>query len=182
MTMTASAFVTRACLFVSVFAFTAAGCSNSSPTAPTPTASGPTPVASAPAPAPTSPPPPAPTPTGAVTITINPNPVAHSGAPITDAAGCANVKYTWYYDQVLQETGGSAVTFTGRIDLFDERETNNRNDLNIVVSASGSTTIRSRWCSSAKGRHTAQTQFRGTDAAGRSVIVMGPKVNLVEPQ
>ena len=108
-----------------------------------------------------------PTPIGAVTITINPNPVPHSGAAITDAAGCVGVRYTWFYDQVLQETGGSTVTFTNRIDLFDDRETNNIGDLNIVVPANGSTTIRSRWCSSNRAAHTAQTRWTGTDAAGR---------------
>jgi hypothetical protein len=117
-----------------------------------------------------------------VQISINPNPVAHSGAPITDAAGCANVKYTWFYDQVFQETGGSAVTFTQRIDLFDDRETNNISNLNQVVPANGTSSIRSRWCSSTKAAHTAQTRWTGTDAAGRPISVLGPKVTLSAPQ
>jgi hypothetical protein len=112
-----------------------------------------------------------------VAITINPNPVPHSGAAITDAAGCAGVRFTWFYDQVLQETGGSTVTFTNRIDLFDERETNNR-AVNVVVPANGSVTIGSRWCSSNKAAHTSQTRWSGTDAAGRSITVLGPRVTL----
>jgi hypothetical protein len=117
-----------------------------------------------------------------VTITINPNPVEHSGTPITDAAGCRNVAYTWFYDQVFQETGGSTVTFTNRIDLFDDRETNNISNLNVVVPAGGSFTIRSRWCSSTRSQHSAQTRWTGTDAAGRSVTVLGPRVTLLAPR
>ena len=76
-----------------------------SPTSPTPLANGPVPQP------PVSTPPPTAQAAGAVQITINPNPVPHSGVPITDAAGCRDVRYTWYYDQVFRETGGSTVTF-----------------------------------------------------------------------
>ena len=149
---------------------------DSSPTAPTPpTASGP-PVQT-PAPAPT---PSAPT-VGAVQITVNPNPVAHSGAAITDAAGCRNVPYTWFYDQIFRETNGVAVTFTNRIDLFDDRETNNIGNLSIVVPAGGTSQIRSRWCSSNRAAHSAQTRWTGTDANGNSITVLGPRVTLNTP-
>ena len=152
----------------------AIGCNNS-PTAPD--SDDPPPVV-------TNPPPPSPgpgpTPTGAVTIALNPDPVPHSGQPITDAAGCANVRYTWFYEQVFRETGGSQVTFTNRIDLFDERETNNVS-ANIVVPANGSFTIRSRWCSSDRREHSAQTRWTGTDAAGRAIVVLGPRARLMTP-
>jgi hypothetical protein len=153
----------------------AAGCSDSdsSPTSPTPVTTTP-PTQSGPTPSP------APSAAGAVTVTINPNPVPHSGATIADAPGCAGVRYTWFYDQVLRETGGSTVTFTNRIDLFDERETNNR-AVNVVVPANGSVTIQSRWCSSNRAQHTSQTRWSGTDAAGRTVTVLGPKVTLSIP-
>ena len=153
----------------------AIGCNSDSPTGPT--LDGP-PVVNNPPPAPS--PSPGPTPTGAVTIAINPDPVPHSGQPITDAAGCANVRYTWFYDQVFQETGGSQVTFTNRIDLFDERETNNVS-ANVVVPANGSLTIRSRWCSSDRREHSAQTRWTGTDAAGRAIVVLGAKARLMAP-
>jgi hypothetical protein len=107
--------------------------------------------------------------------------VPHSGAPITDAAGCAGVAYTWFYDQVFTETGGSTVTFTNRIDLFDDRETNNISNLNVVVGARGTTSIRSRWCSSKKDAHSAQTRWTGRDAAGNTVTVLGPRVVLSAP-
>ena len=173
--MSVPSCVTRVCLVAALSASLAGAfaCSKDSPTSPD------KPVAQTPSPTPTQPGP-APTPTGAVQITVNPNPVPHSGAAITDAAGCANVKYTWFYEQVFRETGGSTVTFTNRIDLFDDRETNNTNTT-LTVSANGSNSIRSRWCSSNKAAHSAQTRWTGTDAAGRTISVLGPKVILAAP-
>ena len=181
--MFVSSFIARGSLVVavSVCVIAASSCS-SSPTSPDPVAQNPTPTQPGPTPAPTPTPTPTPSPVGAVTISVNPNPVPHSGVPVADVAGCRNVPYTWYYDQVFQETGGSTVTFTQRIDLFDERETNNISNLNIVVSANGTNSIRSRWCTSAKIQHSAQTRWIGTDAAGRSISVLGPRVILTAPQ
>jgi hypothetical protein len=182
MIMFVSSLMTRGSLIAaaSVCVIALSGCGDSSsPTSPTPQP--PTATQPGPAPTPTPPPTPTPSPVGAVTISINPNPVPHSGVPVADAAGCRNVPHTWYYDQVFQETGGSTVTFTQRIDLFDDRETNNISNLNVVVSANGSNSIRSRWCSSARAQHSAQTRWIGTDAAGNSVSVMGPKVILTAP-
>jgi hypothetical protein len=175
--MSVSSCVTRVCLVAALSASLAGAfaCSKDTPTSPD------QPVAQTPSPQPTQP---GPAPTqavGAVQITVNPNPVPHSGAPITDAAGCVGVKYTWFYDQVFRETGGANVTFTNRIDLFDDRETNNVGNLNVVVGAGGSNSIRSRWCSSNKAAHSAQTRWTGTDAAGRSISVLGPKVILAAP-
>jgi hypothetical protein len=173
--MNASPFVNRLCAAAACgILLIAAGCSDSSPTSPSPNTP---PTATQPGPAPT----PAPTPAGAVTVSINPNPVPHSGATIADAPGCAGVRYTWFYDQVLRETGGSTVTFTNRIDLFDDRETNNR-AINVVVPANGSVTIQSRWCSSTRAAHSSQTRWTGTDASGRSVSVLSPLVTLSTPQ
>lgn len=175
--MSVSSCVTRVCLVTALTASLAGAFACSKADSP----SGPSPVAQTPSPQPTQP---GPAPTqavGAVQITVNPNPVPHSGAPITDAAGCVGVKYTWFYDQVFRETGGSTVTFTNRIDLFDDRETNNTSNLSVVVAAGGSNQIRSRWCSSNKAAHSAQTRWTGTDAAGRSISVLGPKVILAAP-
>ena len=174
--MSVPSCVTRVCIVAALCASIAAAsaCSKDTPTSPD------QPVAQTPTPQPTQPGPPVAA-SGAIEISVNPNPVPHSGVPITDAAGCSNVKYTWYYDQVFRETGGANVTLTNRIDLFDERETNNVGNLNIGVSARGTNSIRSRWCSSTKAQHTAQTRWTGTDASGRSISVLGPKVILSAP-
>jgi len=176
--MTAAVLFARGCLIVMAAILVVAGsaCSNGSPTAPDPVQSTP-PTASGPTP-PTNTPPPSPV--GALTVQINPNPVPHSGARIPDAPGCANVQFTWFYDQILTETGGSTITLTNRIDLFDERETNNRS-VNVVVPANGSTTVPTRWCSSNRATHSSQTRWTGTDAAGRTVTVLGPRVILNTP-
>jgi hypothetical protein len=174
--MTVVHTLARGCQIVAAAAFvvSAVACSDGSPTSPDPvtppTASGPPPPTNNPAPSPT----------GALSVQINPNPVPHSGARIPDAPGCANVQFTWFYDQVIRETGGSTVTLTNRIDLFDDRETNNR-AVNIVISANGSTTVPTRWCSSNRAAHSSQTRWSGTDAQGRSVTVLGPRVTLNAP-
>jgi hypothetical protein len=49
------------------------------------------------------------------------------------------------------------------------------------VPANGSVTIQSRWCSSNRAQHTSQTRWTGTDAAGRTVTVLSPKVTLTTP-
>ena len=119
-----------------------------------------------------------PTPTGSVQVAVNPNPVPFSGQPITDASSCANSPNTWFYDQVLTETGGADVTITGRVDTFDGRVASTRNDLNIAIPARGSATLRSRWCSAQPTAHTAQTSFSGRDASGHTFNVDGPTVQL----
>ena len=175
--MTVAVLFARGCLILlaAVLVLAGSACGDGSPTSPDPVQNTP-PTASGPTP-PTTP---APSPVGSITVQINPNPVPHSGARIPDAPGCANVQYTWFYDQVIRETGGSAVTLTNRIDLFDERETNNR-AVNVVVPANGSVTVPTRWCSSTRAAHSAQTRWTGTDASGRSITVLGPKVTLNNP-
>lgn len=173
-----AAVLSRGSLLVAatVFALAGAACGDGSPTSPDPVSP---PTAGSPPPSSPAPTPPA-TPAGNLTVQINPSPVPHSGARIPDAPGCANVAYTWFYDQVLTETGGSAITLTNRIDLFDDRETNNR-AVNIVVGANSSVTVPTRWCSSNRAQHSAQTRWTGTDAGGRSVTVLGPRVILNAP-
>lgn len=139
---------------------------SSSPTAP----SGSSPAPSAPAPAATS---------GSVQIAINPNPVPYSTTPI---AGCAATsRNTWFYDQMLRETGGVAVTFTSRIDKFDGRVVNSPTGLNLAVPANGNLTIPTKWCSGAAVAHTAQTTFIGADEKGNAITIEGPVANLRSP-
>jgi len=167
----------------------ACGDTESSPTGPTVARSVPVPSGSgrgaAPAPTPTPTPTPTanPTPdpttsaTGRVAVTINPNPVPFSGQPITDVASCSDRANTWFYEQVLRETGGVAVTVTERVDSFDGAVTS-RSNPGIRIPANGSSTIRTRWCSSSPSAHTAQTNFSGTDANGRTWTMTGATVRL----
>src|SRR5204863_7805744 len=156
-----------------------------SPTAPSTVSPGGVPSRSnnsgTPAPAPT----PTPTPTppssgsgaGAVQVTVSPNPVPFSGQPITDVATCATRPNTWFYDQILKETGGVAVTVSRRVDTFDGAAGAATNP-NLRIAANGSTTIRTRWCSVSAAAHTAQSSFSGTDANGKAWSVTGPLVRL----
>ena len=156
-----------------------------SPTAPSTVSPGGVPSRSnnsgTPAPAPT----PTPTPTppssgsgaGAVQVTVSPNPVPFSGQPITDIATCATRPNTWFYDQILKETGGVAVTVSRRVDTFDGAAGAATNP-NLRIAANGSTTIRTRWCSVSAAAHTAQSSFSGTDANGKAWSVTGPLVRL----
>jgi hypothetical protein len=135
-----------------------------------------------PAPPQAAAPPPAPAPaTASVQLTINPNPVPFSGQPITDSPGCAGSKNTWFYEQVAKETGGVAVTFTSRIDKFDGRVVNTVSNLNMVVPANGTLSVKSRWCSSQAVAHTAQTTFSGIDDKGHTLTVEAPVANLKSP-
>ena len=120
--------------------------------------------------------------TGTVKVEINPNPVPFSGQPVTDAGpGCNNVKNTWFYDQVLVESGGAEVTFKNRTDTFDGFVVNELSGLNIVVPANGQLILHTRWCSGNPIEHTARSSFTGTDTTGKVVTVTGPAVKLMKP-
>jgi hypothetical protein len=195
----------RVSVFASVvaFAIAASSCGSvepSSPTTPTPVAGGvpsrsnnPGGAAPAPSPTPSPTPRPSPTPTptpvpapnqpapvgakGNVQVTVSPNPVPFSGQPVTGVASCATRPNTWFYDQVLRETGGAAVTITRRVDSFDGAAGSASNP-NLRIAANGTTTIPTRWCSVAATAHTAQSSFSGTDANGNPWSVTGPLVRL----
>jgi hypothetical protein len=177
------AWILVAALFIA--AFVATNCGSVEPTSPSPvTASGVPSRSSNPSGTPTPTPTPTPSPspstgggTGAVQVTVSPNPVPFSGQAITDIASCANRPNTWFYDQVLRETGGVAVTITRRVDTFDGAAGSATNP-NLRIAANGSTTIRTRWCSVSSSAHTAQSTFSGTDANGKTWSVTGPLVRL----
>src|SRR6266511_2474135 len=125
-------------------------------------------------PAPTPVPAPVVPATASVKFEVTPNPVPFSGQPVTDSAGCAGSKNTWFYNQVATESGGASVTFTSRVDKFDGRVVNTLTGLNLVVPAKGTLIVASRWCSSAAVAHTAQTTFMGTDSNGHTINVDAP--------
>jgi hypothetical protein len=112
-----------------------------------------------------------------VQVTINPPLVPFSGQPITDIAICRDLQNTWFYDQVLHEVGGAAVTVIARVDTLDGIVTS-RTSLSLRMAANGSITLRERLCSPLFSAHTAQTTFRGTDAHGRSWSATSPIVRL----
>jgi len=145
------------------------GGESSPPTAPT-----------APPPVVAPPPQPPPAARGHVDASVVPNPVPYSGDRISDVPGCASSQNTWFYDQILTETGGSTVTFTQRIDLFDNSRTNDRSDLSIVVPANDSITLKTRWCSATSVEHTAESRFSGKDAAGNEIAVTSGVVRLMK--
>ena len=194
----------RATSFVVAVAIAASSCGSvepSSPTTPTPVAGGVpsrsnnpgTAPAPSPTPSPTPRPSPTPTPTptpvpppnqpapvggrGNVQVTVSPNPVPFSGQPVTGVASCATRPNTWFYDQVLRENGGVAVTITRRVDSFDGAAGSATNP-NLRIAANATTTIATRWCSVSAAAHTAQSTFSGTDANGNAWTVTGPLVRL----
>jgi hypothetical protein len=171
--------------FLCIAGFVAINCGSTEPTSPSPVTTGGVPTrstnpAGTPTPAPTPTPSPSPSTgsgTGAVQVTVSPNPVPFSGQAITDIASCATRPNTWFYDQVLRETGGVAVTITRRVDSFDGAAGSATNP-NLRIAANGSTTIRTRWCSVSSSAHTAQSTFSGTDANGKTWSVTGSLVRL----
>jgi hypothetical protein len=105
--------------------------------------------------------------------------VPYSGERITDVSSCATVRNTWFYDQILTETGGSTLTFTRRVDVFDTMRVNDRGDLNLVVPAHGSVTLKTRWCSANNDEHFAESTFTGTDAAGNAITASAGVVRML---
>ena len=152
----------------------AAGCGSvePSPTGPSP--------ATTPGPSPSPAPAPGPTPTagpGKLEVTVNPNPVPWSGQAID--GGCAEVANTWFYNQVLKNTGGNTIVVSDRSDFFDNVERSKRSNLGINLAPGAETSIATRWCSSAAGNHSAQTNWGATDTGTGAVLtVNGPRVTL----
>jgi len=167
--MLGKSLTVRLVVFLSIAGFLSASCSSKSPTS----ADSSQPSNSTPAPSSNS------RAVGKLNVSINPNPVPFSGKPITDVAGCQNRNNTWYYEQVLEESGGAGLTITSEIDMFDGFVVNNLTGLHISVPANGKTTLTPRWCSSESRAHTAESTFSGVDANNNTFTVTGPKANLM---
>jgi len=112
-------------------------------------------------------------------MVINPEPVTHSGVPVP-LAGCRTNPYTWYYDQVLVNDSGVAITFTERENFFDGRFTSTIRET-ISLRGNGTVTLHSRWCSAYTKPHYAQTRFNGRDENGEPVTFSAPRVRLLTP-
>lgn len=164
---------TYAIVAVCVTALTAASCGSiePSPTAPTPVPS------PAPSPSPSPSPAPAPSGPGRLEVTVIPNPVAWSGTPIV-GAGCDGVTNTWFYNQVLKNTGGKTIVVSDRADFFNNRPVSTRTNLGITIAPGTESTVTTRWCSASVGPHTAKTDFTGRDSDGAAVAFNGATVTL----
>ena len=113
-------------------------------------------------------------------IMINPEPVTHSGVPVPIASCATNHPYTWYYDQVLVNDTGLAVTFTQRENFFDHRYSSTNPEV-IQIRGNGTVTIHSRWCSGYPKPHFAQTRFKGRFEDGEPFEISAPWVRLLTP-
>jgi hypothetical protein len=111
---------------------------------------------------------------------VNPNPVPFSGRRITDVAGCAQRNNTWFYELILEETGGAQITFHSQIDAFDGFVVNDLKGLSISIPPGGRITLHPRWCSSTNENHTALHTFTGSDAQGNSVTLETPSIQLMK--
>ncbi len=112
-------------------------------------------------------------------IMIEPEPVTHSGVPVP-VAGCDNHPYTWYYDQVLVNDSGLALTFTQRENFFDGRYTSTNPQV-INIRGNGTVRISTRWCSGYAKPNYTQTRFKGRDETGEPIEISGPWVRLLAP-
>ena len=113
-------------------------------------------------------------------IQINPEPVFHSGVPVPVASCATGHPYTWYYDQVLINDSGLAITFTQRENFFDGRFTSMNPEV-IPIRGNGAVTIHTRWCSGYAKPNYTQTRYTGRDENGNPVVISGPWVRLLAP-
>lgn len=113
-------------------------------------------------------------------ILIEPEPVTHSGVPVPVASCATNHPYTWYYDQVLSNDTGLAVTLTQRENFFDGRYTSTNPEV-VQIRGNGTVIIHTRWCSGYAKPHYAQTRFKGRDETGEPIEMSAPWVRLLTP-
>jgi hypothetical protein len=95
-------------------------------------------------------------------------------------AGCRDLKYTWYYDQIVHNQSGVPVTFTERENFFDARFVSLSTET-IELAGNGTAILHTRWCSGHAKPHYTQSRFKGRDRDGQAVTVSGPWVRLLSP-
>jgi hypothetical protein len=113
-------------------------------------------------------------------IRIEPEPVTHSGVPIAVASCATNHPYTWYYDQVIINDSGLALTLTQRENFFDGRYSSTNPQV-IQIRANGAVTLHTAWCSGYAKPHYTQTRYTGRDESGNPIVFSGPWVRLLTP-
>lgn len=94
----------------------------------------------------------------------------YSGQPVS---GCSSsTPHTWRYDQILRNTGGSAITLTRRANYFDGTKVSEPT-FELTIQPGASHTQATSWCSANNTQHTARTDwFAGT------TTIQGPTVTL----
>jgi hypothetical protein len=113
-------------------------------------------------------------------VLIEPEPVFHSGVPVPSAGCATNHPYTWYYDQVLVNDSGLALTFTQRENFFDGYYSG-KNPSVIQIPPNGAVRLHTAWCSGYARPDFAQTRFTGRDETGNPIVFSGPWVRLLAP-
>lgn len=113
-------------------------------------------------------------------ITIEPEPVTHSGVPVPTVSCQTNHPYTWYYEQVLVNDRGLALTLNQRENFFDGRYTSTNPEV-IQIRGNGTVRIQVKWCSGYAKPHYAQTRFKGRDETGEPIEFSAPWVRLLTP-
>jgi len=144
-------------------------------TPPSPWPPGPPPKAQPGVPVPTDP-----TASPTMHINVEPEPVTHSGVPIPIVSCQTNHPYTWYYEQVLVNDSGLAITFNQRENFFDGRYTSTNPEV-IQIRGNGTVRIQTKWCSGYGKPHYAQTRFKGRLETGEPIEVSAPWVRLLTP-
>jgi hypothetical protein len=113
-------------------------------------------------------------------VMIEPEPVMHSGVPVPTVSCQTNHPYTWYYEQVLVNDRGLALTLNQRENFFDGRYTSTNPEV-IQIRGNGTVRIQVRWCSGYAKPHYAQTRFKGRDETGEPIEFSAPWVRLLTP-
>ena len=151
----------------------AVACGSTSPTSPDPS---PTPEPSpSPSPGPSPSPSPSPSPgPAALRIVISPNPVRESGAAVS---GCgSNVPYRWVWDQVLENTGGSTLILSVRVNYVDGARLSTAQAA-VTLAPGQKHTQPTAYCSGANTAHNFRTDWE----ANVGTTYTGPTVELLKP-
>jgi hypothetical protein len=89
-------------------------------------------------------------------MSVNPNPVPKTGAAI-DGCDSATPNH-WIWTQVLVNTGGTAITFSQRLNFFDGSQVSSPSETS-TLSPGEKIERTTKWCSGLSGSHTFRTDW-----------------------
>ena len=143
----------------------AVACGSTSPTSPDPS----------PSPGPTPSPSPSPSPGPAsLRIVISPNPVNQSGVAVS---GCgSNVPYRWVWEQILENTGGSTLILSSRVNFVDGAQLSTAQAA-VTLQPGEKHTQPTAYCSGANTAHNFRTDWESNTGTKYT----GPTVDLLKP-